>query len=81
MAAIVSAADAAREFSKLLRQVRSGTSITIMSHGRPVAKLVPIGAEERVRTAARKALFEHLRKQKGEGIPRTWTRAEPYERR
>jgi prevent-host-death family protein len=80
MRAAISAADANREFSKLLRRVREGESITIMSHGRPVAKLVPVGAEDRVRAAARKALFEHLRGQKpGKHIGR-WTREELYER-
>jgi prevent-host-death family protein len=80
MPAAVSAADANREFSKLLRRVRDGESITIMSHGRPVAKLVPISAEDRVRTAARAALFKRLRTQKGERIPRTWTREDLHER-
>jgi prevent-host-death family protein len=80
MAATMSAADANREFSKLLRRVREGQSVTITSHGRPVAKLVPISAKDRVREAARKALFKHLRKQRGERIPRTWTREDLYER-
>jgi prevent-host-death family protein len=76
----ISAADANREFSKLLRRVRAGESVTITSHGRPVAKLVPVTAEDRVRAAARKALFKRLRSQKGEHIPRTWTRDDLYER-
>jgi prevent-host-death family protein len=76
----ISAADANREFSKLLRRVRDGESVTITSHGRPVAKLVPVTAEDRVRTAARKALFKRLRSQKGERIARTWTRDDLYER-
>jgi len=80
MPAVISAADANREFSKLLRRVREGQVVTITSHGRPVAKLVPVGAEDRVREAARRALFKRLRKQKGEHIPRTWTREDLYER-
>jgi prevent-host-death family protein len=80
MPAAISAADANREFSKLLRRVREGESITIMSHGRPVAKLVPVGAEDRVRAAARKALFEHLRGQKPSKRIGRWTREELYER-
>ena len=76
----ISAADANREFSKLLRRVRDGESITITSHGRPVAKLVPITAEDRVRAAARKALFKRLRSHKGEHVPRTWKRDDLYER-
>ena len=80
MATTVSAADANREFSKLLRQVRDGHSVTITSHGRPVAKLVPVGAEDRVREAAWKALFKRLKTQKGEHIPRDWKREDLYER-
>ena len=37
----MSAADANRNFSALLRQVREGQSCVITSHGKPVAKLVP----------------------------------------
>jgi len=81
MAATVSAADANRQFSKLLRRVREGQTVTIMSHGRPIARLVPVGAEDRVREAARKALFKRLRSQKGVRIgPITWTRDELHER-
>jgi prevent-host-death family protein len=80
MPAAVSAADANREFSKLLRRVRDGESITIMNHGRPVAKLVPVSAEDRVRAAARRALFDYLRSQKGGKPIGRWTRKELYER-
>jgi prevent-host-death family protein len=80
MPAAVSAADANREFSKLLRRVRDGESITIMSHGRPVAKLVPVTVENRVREAAWQALLKRLKKQKGEHVPRDWRREELYER-
>ena len=81
MVARVSAADANREFSKLLRRVREGHTVTITSHGRPVAKIVPLGVEDRVRAAARKALFAGLRRQKGELMTRDWTREDLYERR
>jgi prevent-host-death family protein len=79
MPAAISAADANREFSKLLRRVREGESITIMSHGRPVAKLVPVATEDRVRAAAKEILFKRLRSQRGVKIGR-WTREELYER-
>jgi prevent-host-death family protein len=39
----VSAADANRKFSKLLRGVRDGQSYVITSHGKAVAKIVPLG--------------------------------------
>jgi prevent-host-death family protein len=38
----VSAADANRKFSKLLRGVREGHSYVVTSHGKAVAKIVPI---------------------------------------
>ena len=38
----VSAAAANRRFSELLRRVRQGRRVIVTSHGRPVAKLVPI---------------------------------------
>ena len=79
MPAAVSAAAANREFSKLLRRVRDGESITILSHGRPVAKLVPVTVENRVREAAWQALLERLKSQKGEHIPRDWTREDLYD--
>ena len=74
----VSAADANREFSKLLRQVRQGLSYVITSHGRPVAKIVPISGDDKVRAAARATLFKRLRSQRGVNIGR-WTRDELYD--
>jgi prevent-host-death family protein len=44
----VSAADANRRFSDLLRGVRQGQSYVVTSHGRPVAKLIPAEADERI---------------------------------
>lgn len=81
MPSSVSAADANREFSKLLRRVREGQTVTITSHGRPVARLVPVSVVDRMREAARKALFRRLRTQKGGHIKKiTWTRDELHER-
>lgn len=42
----ISAAEANRSFSKLLRNVQSGQSITITSRGKPVARMEPAGAPE-----------------------------------
>ena len=41
----VSAAEANREFSKLLRRVKAGRSYVITSRGQPVAKLVPFDGD------------------------------------
>jgi prevent-host-death family protein len=82
MPAAVSAADANREFSKLLRRVRQGQAYVITSHGQAVAKIVPISGDDKVRAAARTALFKRLRspgKQRRVNVGR-WTRDELYAR-
>jgi prevent-host-death family protein len=79
MSKTVSAADANRDFSKLLREVRDGRSVVVTSHGKPVAKIVPFVAHDRVRQAAKAALLAHLRAQLSINI-RRWTRDELYER-
>ena len=38
---VVSASEANRSFSSLLRQVAQGQRFTVLSHGRPVATIVP----------------------------------------
>ena len=75
----VSAAEANREFSKLLRGVREGNSYVVTSHGRPVAKLVPISKSPEEREAAFQKLLARLRSQPVQNIGR-WTREELYER-
>jgi prevent-host-death family protein len=74
----VSAADANRRFSEILRTVRSGTSVLVTSHGKPVARIVPVGAEDQIREKARAALFARLRKQRPLKVGR-WTREELYD--
>lgn len=74
----ISAADANREFSKLLRAVREGDSYTVTSHGRPVARIVPVQSGNGVRRAARAALLERLRAQPAANAGR-WNRDELYE--
>jgi prevent-host-death family protein len=79
MPAAVSAADANREFSKLLRRVRQGQAFVITSHGQAVAKIVPVSGDDKVRAAARTTLFKRLRSQRGGDVGR-WTRDELYDR-
>jgi prevent-host-death family protein len=57
----VSAADANRRFSELLRTVKKGRSVVVTSHGKPVAKITPVGEDERAAEGARSALFARLR--------------------
>ena len=74
----VSAADANRNFSALLRGVRNGRTYVITSHGRPVAKIVPADEKTDRREAAKAALLKRLRTQRGVHIGR-WTRDELYD--
>ena len=79
MGTSVTAADANRDFSKLLRAVRDGDSVVITSHGKPIAKIIPFTTEDRVRAAAKKRLMAHLRAQPIMNIGH-WTRDELYDR-
>jgi prevent-host-death family protein len=72
----ISAAKAHRRFSQVLRAVRKGHSYIITRHGKPVAKIVPVGAGE-VATRARTALIARLRSQPVVDIGH-WTRDELY---
>ena len=58
----ISAADANRAFSAVLRDVRAGATYLVTSHGRPVARIVPFRPGDRVGSAARAALFERLKR-------------------
>ena len=78
----VSAADANRKFSELLRGVRKGRSYVVTSHGEPVAKLVPATQDARAAAEGRSALLARLKSQavpKGAKARRGWTRDELYE--
>lgn len=81
----VPAAEANRRFSKLLRAARDGATITITSHGEPVAELGPVSGaaideveqkrwrEAQERLEARWATLEPV-------VVGRWTRDELYER-
>ena len=74
----VSAADANRRFSFLLRGVREGRSYVVTSHGKPIARLIPAGKHDAVATSARSALLSRLEKQPLMNAGR-WTRDKLYE--
>lgn len=74
----VSAATANRDLSTLLRKVRGGATFTVTSHGRPVARIVPVAAGASVARSARKTLFDRLAAAKPVKAGR-WTREELYE--
>lgn len=73
----ISAAEANRKFSQVLREVREGHSYVVTSHGKPVARISP--AEETRSQKSRDRLLQHLRSQPVRNIGR-WTRDELYER-
>jgi len=74
----VSAADANRRFSELLRRVKTGRSVVVTSHGKPVAKLSPVIEDNRAAEGARSALFARLRRERVVNAGR-WTRDELYD--
>jgi prevent-host-death family protein len=74
----VSAADANRRFSELLRTVKEGRSVVVTSHGKPVAKIMPVVEDERAAEGARSALFARLRRERPVKVGR-WTREELYD--
>ena len=75
----ISAAEANRGFSELLRRVREGQQFVVTSHGRPVAQIAPIDAADRTTAGARTALLARLRTAPVQTIG-PWTRDELYER-
>lgn len=75
----ISAAEANRSFSRLLRDVQAGQSYVVTSHGRPVARIVPCDAADTARRAALDALLQRLDSQPAIDIGR-WTRDELYQR-
>ena len=74
----ISAAEANRHFSSLLRDVATGEIVTVLSRGKPVATLSPVRAGSGQRQLARLSLLTRLRQQKVSGV-RDWTRDELYE--
>jgi prevent-host-death family protein len=74
----VSAADANRRFSFLLRGVREGRSYVVTSHGKPVARIIPAGRHDDAAISARSTLLSRLENQPVIRAGR-WTRDELYE--
>lgn len=74
----VSAADANRRFSELLRIVKKGQSVIVTSHGKPVAKITPVGEDEPTAEKVRSALFNRLRTERVVNVGR-WNRNELYD--
>jgi len=74
----VTAAEANRNFSRLLRQARQGEVYIVLSRGKPVATIGPALARDAERPLAKERLIARLQDQKLTGA-RKWTRDELYE--
>jgi prevent-host-death family protein len=75
----VTAAEANRDFSKLLRSVKEGDTVVVTSHGTPIAKIVPIADTLAAREEAKRRLIQRLRNQPALNLPKV-TRDEMNER-
>jgi prevent-host-death family protein len=75
----ISAADANRRFSQILREVRSGKSYLVTSHGTPVARILPARRGTPTAMAAKKRLMDRLEAQEVRVIGRRWRRDELYD--
>lgn len=74
----VTASDANRRFSALLREVSKGEEVTILSRGRPVAKISPASSANSQKNRMKNLLLARLKTQDATG-EQTWTRDELYD--
>lgn len=74
----ISAAEANRNFSQVLREVRDGQSYVVTSHGRAVARIAPVAQQKPGPGGARSLLLARLRSERTTKIGR-WKRDELYE--
>jgi prevent-host-death family protein len=74
----ISAADANRKFSQVLRDVREGQSYVVTSHGKAVARIAPFKDQGTTAARARASLLTRLRAERVVRIGR-WKRDELYD--
>jgi antitoxin (DNA-binding transcriptional repressor) of toxin-antitoxin stability system len=74
----VTAAEANRQFSRVLRDISQGETFTVLSRGKAVATIAPAKSADVRRRAAKAALVDRLLKREASG-ERNWTRDELYE--
>ena len=76
----ISAANANRNFSQLLREVREGRTYVVTIHGKPVARIAPVQSKQGKVGDSRGwgRLLRRVRKQPVMNIGR-WTRADLYD--
>lgn len=72
----ISASEANQRFSELLRDVAEGDSFTVISRGRPVARVLPVDRDQERRSIARflKFVADLPRRRAG-----PWSRDDLYE--
>jgi prevent-host-death family protein len=75
----ISSADANRNFSRILGEVRSGTTFIVTSHGKPVARIVPCDANAAAKAEAWRALMGRLQTQPASEPIGPWQRDELYD--
>jgi prevent-host-death family protein len=76
---MITAAEANRKFSELLRKVRDGHSVIVTVHGKPAARLVAFTGDTSVADDARRTLVARLASQPVSDAGR-WSRASLYEK-
>jgi prevent-host-death family protein len=74
----ITAAEANRQFSRVLHDIGQGEKFTVVSRGKPVATITPAMSADAQHRSAKAALIDRLRKQKAGG-ERNWTRDELYD--
>ena len=74
----MSAAEANRHFSSLLKDVARGEEVLVVARGKPVARVLPFDSASSERKSARAALMARLRGQTPSGR-RNWRRDELYD--
>ncbi|QMW21718.1 type II toxin-antitoxin system Phd/YefM family antitoxin [Sandaracinobacteroides saxicola] len=72
----ITATDANQRFSEVLRDIQAGETFIVTSHGRPVARLLPIDHGQN-QTAAIDLLLDHLNTLPPRTLP-GWQRDELY---
>lgn len=78
----VSAAEANRYFSALLKEVAGGQEVLVTSHGEPVAQILSVKDAGPERSRAKRVLLQKLRAQRQTNRvqgKRDWTRDELYD--
>ena len=75
----VSAAEANRSFSSILRGVREGRSYLVTAHGKAVARIVPATGPDNAAVAARKTLLERLAQTPVMVVGKAWRRDDLYD--